>query len=310
MRIGPHVNRYHAAGARPSIVAHIDAARREAKYAADFDISAVAIFVGGPKNRVITITDAEVDELHEYIRAEKLCVIAHSTYTAPPWRGDPDAARFIRAEVAVCRRAGISGLVVHLPKLGVETVMRYISRLIEPSAGSDVRIYLEMPAVSPKDSHYETPAKLIRLFRAIRAEVDPRLHTFGLCIDTAHLWTCGVDLSSYESAHAWLAELEAASAVIPADRIMLHLNDSERELGHGPDSHAGLGAGRMWPSLNLRQSGEASGLDAFVEYAQRHNTPTILERKPKEALVGDYTILRRIIVPTIGACEDTPGENV
>ncbi|MCJ7670484.1 MAG: hypothetical protein MUP67_00335, partial [Acidimicrobiia bacterium] len=39
----------------------------------------------------------------------------------------------------------------------------------------------------------------------------------------------------------------------------------------------------------------ASGLAAFTDYAQRHDTVAILERKPKEALLGDYLVLRELV---------------
>jgi endonuclease IV len=287
MSFGPHVNRDRARGARPPIVEHIAAAVAEAEDEAGFDITAVAIFVGGPKNREITLRDDEADALREYAAAEGIRVIAHSTYGASPWRGDPDAARFIRAEAAVCQRAGIRGLVVHLPKLPPAQVLRYIPRLVEPTA-PDVRIYLETPAVNPKESYYETPEKLGALFRGIRALLDPELLVFGLCVDSAHLWTCGVDVSGHEAAEAWLAGL--AREGIPPDRVMLHLNDSARGLGVGPDTHAALGAGRIWADVPLAES----GLAAFVEYAQRGGVPAILERKPNAALLDDYAVLRRL----------------
>ena len=62
--------------------------------------------------------------------------------------------------------------------------------------------------MKPERSHYETPQKLAAFFRKVR-EVDPELQEFGLCIDTAHLWSCGVDIASREDARAWLDELEA-----------------------------------------------------------------------------------------------------
>ena len=55
MSFGPHVNRYHARGERPGIVEHIEAAREEAHAEAGFVVTAAAIFVGGPKNREITL---------------------------------------------------------------------------------------------------------------------------------------------------------------------------------------------------------------------------------------------------------------
>lgn len=290
--IGPHVNRYHAQGTRPSIASHIEVARREAEVEADFKVTAVSIFVGGPHDRRINLGEAEGAELKDYIARTGIRVIAHSSYAAVPWRGDPDAARFIREEASVCQAAGVTGLVVHLPKLPVANVMKYIARLFNPDA-PDVRVFLEIPAVRPRESYYETPGKLAALFRAIRAELDPELKYFGLCIDSAHLWTCGIDLQTYEAANTWLTALEAVADVIPHDRVMIHLNDSLRLRGVGPDAHAPLARGKIWESYRDRL-GE-SGLAAFTDYAQRHDTPAILERKPKEALKNDYLILADLV---------------
>jgi endonuclease IV len=295
MPFGPHINRYHASGARPSIVAHIEAACEQAAAEAGFKITAAAIFVGGPKNRAITLSPGERTSLREYVERTGLHVVAHSSYSASPWRGDPDAARYIREELDVCREAGIAGLVVHLPKLPAANVMRYLARLYKPGA-SAVRLYLEIPAVRPAESFYETPAKLAALFAAIRGELDPDLEHFGLCIDTAHLWTCGVDVQTYAAAEKWLRGLEAAADVIPPDRVMVHLNDSVRARGAGPDTHAPLAAGQIWEAY--RDDLGASGLAAFTDYAQRHGAPVILERKPKEALRNDYLVLRKLVPET------------
>lgn len=293
-RVGPHVSRYHAdPTSSPSLTAHIEAARAAAEHEAGFAVTAAAVFVGGPHNRQIILGDDEARELRAYVARTGMRVVAHSAYSASSWaRGDPDAARFIREEAAVCQAAGIVGLVVHLPKAPPATVMRYLGRLADPGA-PDVRIYLETPAVVPGETHYETPEKLAALFREIRAVLDPDLARFGLCVDTAHLWTSGIDLRTYADANAWLARLEQVHDSIPHDRIILHLNDSLRAIGTGPDAHAGLALGRIWGRY-LGRMGE-SGLAAFVDYAQRHGTVCILERKPKEALVNDYRILRELV---------------
>lgn len=300
---GAHVNRYHAdrppsdgvrrpdSGARPGIVAHLEAAREEAFAEAGLDLTAAAIFVGGPKNRAITLHPAERRALRGYIAHTGVCVIAHSSYSAAPWRGDPGAAHFIREELSVCQEAGIAGLVVHLPKLPAVDVIRYLPDLCTADA-PDVRIYLETPAVRPGESYYETPEKLADLFAAIRAGPDPGLRHFGLCIDTAHLWTCGVDLQSYDAAAEWFDRLAAVAGVIPPAAVAIHFNDSLRPRGVGPDAHAGLARGKIWGGYRDRL-GE-SGIAAVVDYAHRHGTPTILERKPKEALKSDYLILREL----------------
>lgn len=156
---------------------------------------------------------------------------------------------------------------------------------VRPKRGDDlpdcVRLYLEVPAVLPKNSHYETPAKLRVLFEGIRKWVDPHLQYFGLCIDTAHIWASGADIASFEDASAWLAELEALHWLIPPRAIIFHLNDNVHPLGSGKDEHDCLLMGAIWGKYHLCP--EKSGLAAFLDYSRRHSIPTILERKARKA---------------------------
>jgi endonuclease IV len=251
-----------------------------------FRIGAVAIFIGGPRDRKIKITQQEIEELKQFITESKIKVIAHSSYSSYPWKGDPDASRYIREELLICQEAGICGLVIHLPKLPIERVMRYIKRLIIPNI--NVLLYLETPAVTG-ESYYETPYKINDLFQNIKL-VDPELKYFGLCIDTAHLWTCGVNISSYENANDWLYELEQYNI---SCKMIVHLNDSGKRLGEGPDSHAGLLNGHIWKSYKKKIN--QSGLTAFVDFVKKNNLICILERKPHEIVYLDYLELKKIV---------------
>jgi ubiquinone/menaquinone biosynthesis C-methylase UbiE len=235
-------------------------------------------------------------QLRAYIAAENIVVVAHSAYVAPLFGGDPDAARYVREEIAVCAAAGISGLVVHLPKAPIEAVVKYIPRILCPES-SRVRVFLETPAVTPPDTYYETPEKLIALFEALH-KIDPDRTLFGLCVDTAHIWTSGVDISGWAATQEWLDRL----APLTEQRISLifHLNDSRRECGTGPDSHAGLMAGQIWGEYAGHP--EASGLAAVIAYACQHRSIVILERKPEAALEADYRLLASM-APSLAATE-------
>jgi deoxyribonuclease-4 len=289
--VGPHVNRYHApAGA--TLARHIEAARREAKTDGGVDIGAAAVFVAGPRERRLTLQPGETKELREYAGRTGLQLVAHSVYAGNPWR-DPTSAAFVQSEAEACQGAGITGLVVHLPKSPPETVLKRLPRLLSRDA-PDVVLYLETPSVTPRETYYETPAKLGRLFRGVR-ELDPSGRRVGLCVDTAHLWTSGVDLSAYAAADAWFRGLETGVA---ASRVLVHCNDSARDRGHGPDTHAALGQGKIWDAFAGRL-GE-SGLGAVLDYAGRHGAPLILEWKPKEALRADYLALRPLLSAGLG----------
>ncbi len=65
----------------------------------------------------------------------------------------------------------------------------------------------------------------------------------GFCLDTAHAWAAGIDLSEPEATDAFLDHFDAR---IGLDRlVMLHLNDSKSERGSRLDRHEHLGAGRI-----------------------------------------------------------------
>jgi len=65
----------------------------------------------------------------------------------------------------------------------------------------------------------------------------------GFCLDTAHAWAAGIDLSVPDAIDAFLADFDAR---IGLDRlVMIHLNDSKSELGSHLDRHEHLGAGRI-----------------------------------------------------------------
>lgn len=75
----------------------------------------------------------------------------------------------------------------------------------------------------------------------------------AFCLDTAHLWGAGYDISSLEGATAVLDRFEE---LIGLDRLaLIHLNDSKSELGSRSDRHEHLGAGRIG----------AVGLAAFLQ---------------------------------------------
>jgi deoxyribonuclease IV len=68
----------------------------------------------------------------------------------------------------------------------------------------------------------------------------------AFCLDTAHLWGAGYDVSSVEGA---MAVLDRFDELIGLDRLpMLHLNDSRSELGSRTDRHEHVGAGRIGPA--------------------------------------------------------------
>jgi len=79
---------------------------------------------------------------------------------------------------------------------------------------------------------------------AIRAQGVPD-ERIGFCLDTAHAWAAGIDLSAPGGVDSFL---EAFDRRIALERlVMVHLNDSRVELGARHDRHEHIGAGRIGP---------------------------------------------------------------
>lgn len=262
-------------------------------------MSTAAIFVSNPRGLQIILKEDEGEELKQFIDKSKMVIVAHSSYVAFLWNKDKEKAnsyiQFVLKELAVCKEYNISGLVIHLPKENIlkqKYIQKIMYKLIKAVSTTEMPIiYLETPAIIPMNANYDTADKLSRLFHIIYKLNGS--HIFGLCIDTAHIWTSGNDISTYDGAKHWFTELMDAP-YIPYDKIIIHLNDSERELGHGPDKHASLTKGRIWEKYQTRGQLKNSGLLFIMEFVKKYNIPIILERRTKEMLNDDYIVLNKL----------------
>jgi endonuclease IV len=280
--IGPHVYKTIKAGKSIQECVQITIDRAQD---AGFVMCAFQVFLSGPRTLKMNVTEAEACELNDFLCTRALIGIAHGNYIDCPWTkraSKMHISDFIRQESTICKMAGLSGLVIHLPSAGPETIMDDLKNIHEPNG---VKIFLETPHVKPKNSNYETPAKIAHMFSLIdkQKNIDKNDYNFGICIDTAHLWSCGVDISSYERANLWILEL---MTLVPANCIIFHLNDSTKLLGEGVDNHASLFCGNIWKKYNQHRS--KSGAYAFIQAAIKYDIPTILERKTSAEIAVDF----------------------
>ncbi|MBA2633003.1 MAG: deoxyribonuclease IV [Chloroflexi bacterium] len=87
----------------------------------------------------------------------------------------------------------------------------------------------------------------------------------AFCLDTAHLWGAGYDVSSAEGAAAVIDRFEA---LIGLDRLaLIHLNDSRSLRGSRTDRHEHVGAGQIGPA----------GLGALLRDPRLADTTFIME---------------------------------
>jgi deoxyribonuclease-4 len=133
------------------------------------------------------------------------------------------------------------------PEVGLRRIAENVAAILaECPAG--VRLVLENSA-GGGDNLGSTIEELAAILGRIPAAEASRL---AFCLDTAHLWGAGYDVSTPEGVDA---VLDRFGELIGLDRLVLvHLNDSRSALGSRTDRHEHVGAGRIGPA----------GLAAFI----------------------------------------------
>ncbi len=128
----------------------------------------------------------------------------------------------------------------------------------------EVRLVLENSA-GGGDTLGGTLEELAAILEAVPPTSSHRLE---FCLDTAHLWGAGYDISAAEGA---TSVLDRFDQLIGLDRLALvHLNDSRSQLGSRGDRHEHIGAGRIG----------AAGLAAFLRDPRLPGRTTLVMETP------------------------------
>jgi deoxyribonuclease-4 len=118
---------------------------------------------------------------------------------------------------------------------GVQLVAEAIAQIL-PVTSPEVLLLLENSVGAG-----QTLGGELRDLAAILQRLSGYSDRLGVCLDTAHLWGAGHDISNRESA---LQVLQQFDELIGLQRLqVLHLNDTEKALGSRRDVHTRIGEG-------------------------------------------------------------------
>lgn len=258
------------------------------------ELECAQIFVMGPRSAAENLDDAEKDGIKNIINDKKIRMYAHASYLSNPW-GVKSAfgVSLVKREMKICDELGFVGLVVHLARKPPKVIAAMISTLI--SETQTVKLFLEIESYKPladkidgSTCTYETPQKLGELAREIHSALNVanaanEMHRIGICIDTAHLWAAGTDISTYNKMSQWLTDTKRELSAHGCNNLLVHLNDQIWTLGGGRDEHAPLLRGTIWGSYNPAYGGtdtpENSGLQKILEWSNENSIDMIMERK-------------------------------
>ncbi len=315
--IGFHVNKTSATSSE-SFIEHYE---RFSRYIGDKSClvePCFQVFVVGPKSR--SPVNMDYEKVRAFLEKHPASrTYAHSNYMSSPWSLSANGLETIAKEFEICAQIGITGLVVHLPKKNYTEVLDMLPTIIEKTRKpSSVQLILEHTAVLPNPKQtYETPEKINRLMQGVENLMTEGVipeDSVGFCLDTAHLWSSGQNISTGDHMRAFLSKLDCA------DRITLvHLNDNERNLGVCGDKHANILNGQIWnryglayksglerylqnPTVDneqlIRNDLIDSGFAVMLEWCRERQIPAILERNASLDFCADINVIRFVVRPS------------
>jgi deoxyribonuclease-4 len=230
----------------------------------------VQIFVSNPQGWAVPAPRSDAEAFAEGRRELGLSpVVAHAKYLinlASPHKGlRRRSAEALARELVVAGALGLDLVVVHAGSHGGDGEEKGMDRLVEgldrvrelaaSFAGAST------PVAEPVvENSVGAGTQLCSTFDSL-GEVVSRAST-RVCLDTAHAYVAGYDLSTVGGARSVAEELQ--SAVGPA-LALLHLNDAKNGLGSHRDGHSKIGEGQILKEAWKGLFGGLPGIPAIME---------------------------------------------
>jgi deoxyribonuclease-4 len=227
------------------------------------------------------LPEADVKAFTDHpLRGGMKAVVAHAGYLinlgVEGTENHEKSLRSLSDEMIRCEQLGIRALVLHPGshlgagiEAGIACVIRNLDRLHAEHPDLKVRITLETTAGQG--------ACLGARFEEIAAILSGVKHRnrLAVCLDTAHVFAAGYDLSAQNGAETTFAEFDRVIGM--KHLTLLHINDSKAALGSRVDRHDNLGKGKI-------------GLEAFrwvMRAKELAAIPKILETPKGKDLAED-----------------------
>ena len=263
--------RKHRIGAHTSAAGGV---HRAAEEAAAIGCNTVQVFTRSPRMwRGGAPSQDSVERLREVRRKHDLTPLAvHGCYLTNLAAADPvvseKSKQSFRLEIENASKISAEYLVIHPGSARGQSTEQAIevfaTALAEAQRGFDwgsLRLLLENTAGGGATLG-RSFTELEHLRQAAEARCDAPL---GFCIDTAHCFAAGYDVSTDSGLHETVHEMQQCLGM---DHVhLIHANDSKTALGSNSDRHESIGDGQI-------------GSDAFariLHHSQLGSKPMILE---------------------------------
>jgi deoxyribonuclease-4 len=176
---------------------------------------------------------------------------------------------YLGDELEQAARMGASFVIVHSGNKLVSEEKKALQRVAQAvnkafvKANNSVQLLLENTAGQGNEIGYK-----ISHFQEIIAQVEDR-NRIGICLDTAHAFTAGYDLTDAQGLDRMIDEFDALLG-LPKLKA-LHLNDSKAPFGSKKDRHWHIGKGDIG----------RSGFSKIINHPKLAHLPGIMETPRK-----------------------------
>lgn len=222
----------------------------------NFGISTLAMFTAGPMQKKLNHMNYE--NIKHITQKLNMPIYVHGSYVCVDiWHLTKHNQNESKFKISIkhmeemfdsCDKIAARGLVVHVPRHNIYTVMETLELLCKDPKIHDpnqrVSLILEFPASTPQQLNheislenvltYETPEKLNYFVKKIKDNKNIHLNT-SICLDTCHLYAGGVNLANYED---WILYEHDMTEETKNNILLIHLNGAEsKNFGRGKDGH-------------------------------------------------------------------------
>jgi deoxyribonuclease IV len=210
--------------------------------------NALQLFVSNPRSAQLPnlqVYQSMAEEVREYCSTTNFRLVIHSSYTINLAK-EPKVGKktldlkdcywinLLMHELMVSDMLGALGVVVHVgkhttnsPEKGLEYMYKAMSYILEAMAVNDMntKLILETPAGAGTEllKTIDEFGRFYNLFHTTKH--------LGICIDTAHIWSSGYQVTEYYNKLTSILKQSAK------DIVLIHYNNSKKEKGSQADVH-------------------------------------------------------------------------
>jgi deoxyribonuclease IV len=247
------------------------------KTAIQYHCNAMQFFTKSPQGGMVKPIDpADAEKFRKICKKNGIKFIAaHCSYLinlAKPFSGAPWMKRDLTNDFARLHLLGGTGVIVHIGKslsidrdAAIKNVIENSKKIIDETSLTNLEYILENTAGQGSEIGYR-----IEELAAIWKALKPFSLRAKSCLDTAHFWGAGYDISSEKAVAAALDLYDAAVGI--KTLACIHFNDSKKHCGSRVDRHDNIGDGSI--------GGE--GLAAIAKFAEAKSIPLIIETPQKD----------------------------